>query len=83
MQYEYHKDNVIVKIIGGFKIEELGKEYVLCTFDDNPSSKKIEMIIFEVKDNELIDIPEEETEMVLMFYKSIRNDILKGDNHCE
>lgn len=75
---------VSVEVIGGFKIDELDKEYALCTYDDDKTSDRVLMIIMEVNIDEygvisLASIPDEEKELVLEFYNAIKNDILEGD----
>ena len=72
-----------VEVIGGFRVEELGKEYALCTYDDDANSDKVLMVIMELNVDEfgvrtLASIPDEEKEIVLECYKAVRNDILEG-----
>ena len=75
---------VSVDVIGGFRVEDLDKEYVLCTYDDNKDSDKVLMVILEVELDEfgnrnLISIAEEEKEIVLNCYNAIKQDILGGE----
>lgn len=75
---------VSVEVIGGFRVEDLDKEYVLCTYDDNKDSDKVLMVILEVELDEfgnrnLISIAEEEKEIVLNCYNAIKQDILGGE----
>ena len=38
-----------VDVIGGFEIEELGKKYVVCSYDDEPTSDEQLVMIFEIE----------------------------------
>lgn len=73
---------VSVELIGGFRVEDLDKEYALCTYDDDMNSDKVMVIIMEVNRDEygavtLVSIPEEEKEIVLECYKAFKNDLLE------
>ena len=85
MEYIYNGKNVVVKIIGGFKIDSIEKEYVICSFDDDLKSDTISMVILELEiiDNEkvLVDIPDEDTEMVMMFYNELKSQALKESSN--
>lgn len=85
MNVNYNNKDVNVEIIGGFKIEDLNKEYVLCSFDDNKDSDKEAVVICEIeRENDIVtlrDIPQEETDMVLLFYKTVKSDLLGSDNN--
>lgn len=75
---------ISVEVIGGFRVEDLDKEYVLCTYDDDAESEKVLMVILEVQLDEfgnrmLVSIPDEEKEIVLNCYQAIKNDILGGE----
>lgn len=75
---------VNVEVIGGFRVEDLDKEYVLCTYDDDKESEKVLMVILEVELDEfgnrnLVSIPDEEKEIVLNCYNAIKQDILGGE----
>ena len=75
---------ISVEVIGGFRVEDLDKEYVLCTYDDDAESEKVLMVILEVQLDEfgsrmLLSIPDEEKEIVLNCYQAIKNDILGGE----
>ena len=75
---------VTVEIIGGFRVEDLDKEYVLCTYDDDNESEKVLMVILEVELDEfsnrsLVSIPDSEKEIVLNCYNAIKEDILGGE----
>lgn len=75
---------VSVEVIGGFRVEDLDKEYVLCTYDDDKSSDKVLMVILEVELDEfgnrnLVSIDDSEKEIVLNCYNAIKNDILGGE----
>ena len=84
MKCIYNNKEIEIEVIGGFKIEELNKEYVLCVYDDNKDSDKVLMVILEVELDEfgnrnLISIAEEEKEIVLNCYNAIKQDILGGE----
>lgn len=75
---------VFVEVIGGFRVEDLDKEYVLCTYDDDKESEKVLMVILEVELDEfgnrnLVSIPDEEKEIVLNCYNAIKQEILGGE----
>lgn len=64
---------VEVTILGGFEIEELGKRYIMCSYDDNIDSDKELVLIYEIdEDNNLVSIPSDEKEMVLDFYNALK-----------
>ncbi len=64
---------VEVTILGGFEIEELGKRYIMCSYDDNKDSDKELVLIYEIdEDNNLVSIPSDEKEMVLDFYNALK-----------
>lgn len=64
---------VEVTILGGFEIEELGKRYIMCSYDDNKDSDKEMVLIYEIdEDNNLVSIPSDEKEMVLDFYNALK-----------
>lgn len=64
---------VEVTILGGFGIEELGKRYIMCSYDDNKDSDKELVLIYEIdEDNNLVSIPSDEKEMVLDFYNALK-----------
>ena len=64
---------VEVTILGGFEIEELGKRYIMCSYDDNKDSDKELVLIYEIdEDNNLVSIPSDEKEMVLDFYNDLK-----------
>lgn len=68
-----------VEVIGGFKIDELEKEYSICVYDDDKNSDKVMISIMEIEDGNLVSIPEEEKEIVLTFYESFKESILGGE----
>lgn len=74
---------VSVEVIGGFRVEDLDKEYALCTYDDDGNSDKVMMVILELNVDEygfktLVSIPDEEKEIVLECYKAVKENILNG-----
>lgn len=79
MKYIYNNKEIEVDVIGGFKIEELNKEYVLCVYDDDKKNDKVMISIMEICDGELVSIPNEEKEIVLSFYQSFKESIIGGE----
>lgn len=79
MKYIYNSKEIEVDVIGGFKIEELNKEYVLCVYDDDKNNDKVMMCIMEICDGELVTISNEEKEIVLGFYQSFKETIIGGE----
>lgn len=71
-----------VNVLGGFEIKELGKKYILCSYDDDPTSKKALVMIYEVEENDneqvLVSIKEDEEELVLKFYNTLKKELLGG-----
>lgn len=70
-----------VKVLGGFKIDSLNKEYVLCSYENDESL----IIICEIAKDDygnsiLVDIPEEEEDFVLMTYKTLKQELLRETN---
>ena len=65
-----------IEVLVGFKIESIGKEYIAYTVNDDYISEKVPVMISEIDyENEIpkiVPIKDEEKEMVLMFYNSIR-----------
>lgn len=74
-----------VDVIGGFEIEELGKKYVVCSYDDEPTSDEQLVMIFEIENidgvENLVSIKSEEKELVLKFYNSYKQALLGGENN--
>ncbi len=72
-------EEVKVKLIMRFKVEELGKEYIVYTLNDDQKSEEVLTTIagIEEKDGkiELKLIPYEERNLVLSFYDHIRDTI--------
>ena len=83
MKTQINGKDVYVSILGGFVIDELEKEYVLCSYDDDINSDKVIVAILETNVNEngdkrLVSIPDDEKEIVLNFYKSFKASLLEG-----
>jgi hypothetical protein len=79
MKCIYDNKEIEVEVIGGFKIDELDKEYILCTYDDDNDSDEVMVCIMEINDGELVSIPENEKEIVFSFYQSVKESILRGE----
>lgn len=65
-----------IEVLLGFQIDSLSKEYIAYTINDDGVSDEVNVFISEVKYDgeipEIVPIKEEEKELVLMFYNSIR-----------
>lgn len=76
----YYNDEK-VKVLGGFKIDSLNKEYALCSYENDENL----IIICETQKDEygntiLIDIPKEEEDFVLLTYKTLKQELLRDAN---
>ena len=50
---------VMAQVLGGFQIEELGKKYIICSFDEVIDKKNNLIMIYEVDENEnIVSIPD-------------------------
>ena len=71
---------ITIEILLNFKIEELNKEYVVYTINDDNVSEEVDMIISEIyyENNipKIKSIAEDEKEMVILFYNDIKNSIV-------
>jgi len=71
---------ITIEILLNFKIEELNKEYVVYTINDDNVSEEVDMIISEIyyENNipKIKSIDEDEKEMVILFYNDIKNSIV-------
>ena len=76
-------EEVKIDIIMQFKIEENDKEYVVFTVNDDGVSEDVYVNIAGIEDKDgkyqLRLIPEEEKNMVLVFYDNLR-DTIRGNN---
>lgn len=71
---------VMAQVLGGFQIEELGKKYIICSFDEENDNENNLIMIYEVDENEnIISIPDNEKELVLKFYNDFKNEIIGGN----
>jgi len=72
-------DEIKVDVIMQFRIEEMNKEYIVYTINDNGKSETAYICIagLEQKNGkyELKLIPEQEKNMVLVFYDNLRDTI--------
>ena len=72
-------NELTVEILIGFKVEELNKEYIAYTLNDDNVSDTVKVMINEVVYNgdvpELRGIPEEEKERVIEIYNGVKNNI--------
>jgi len=71
---------ITIEIILSFIIEELNKEYVVYTINDDGISNDVNIIISEIEyiNNipKIKSIPEEEKEMVILFYNNVKKSIV-------
>lgn len=71
---------VMAQVLGGFQIEELGKKYIICSFDEEDDNENNLIMIYEVDENEnIISIPDNEKELVLKFYNDFKKEIIGGN----
>lgn len=72
-------NEVKIDVIMQFKIEELDREYVIYTLNDDGKSEDVYVSIAGIENNngqyKLKLIPEQEKNMVLIFYDNIRDTI--------
>ena len=83
MKTEINGKEIYVSVLGGFFIDELEKEYVLCSYDDDKDSDKVMVAILETGTDGngnkiLVSIPDDEKEIVLNFYKAFKASLLEG-----
>ena len=73
---------VMAQVLGGFQIEERGKKYIICSFDEEIDKKNNLIMIYEVDENEnIVSIPDNEKELVLKFYNNFKNEIIGGNGN--
>jgi uncharacterized protein YrzB (UPF0473 family) len=72
-------NKIKIEVLMTFKIPEINKNYVVYSINDDGISETVTILINElVYENNLpkiVPIPKEETQMVLAFYTTIRNNI--------
>lgn len=69
-----------VQILGGFEIDELGKKYIICTYDDDKKSNNELVMIYEINaNNNIVSIPNNEKDLVLHFYKLFKESLIGGE----
>ena len=70
-------EDLEIEFLLTFKIEKIGKEYIVYSINDDGVSPTVNIFISEIKyENsipKLIPIKEDEKEMVLLFYENIRS----------
>lgn len=74
-----NNEKITIEILIGFKIEELNKEYIAYTINDNNIDEEIDVCISEIiyiDDKPYINsIEENEAEKVLLFYETLKQTI--------
>ena len=73
-------EDITVSVMGSFKVESLGKEYIMYSLvDDNPNNMDGIVMIGEVlrdgESVEVVGIKDEEKDIVLSFYKEISDQL--------
>ena len=72
-------ENVKIDIIMRFKVEELNKEYIVYTLNDDGKNEDVYVNIAGIDESsgtpQLRLIPESERSMVLVFYDNLRDSI--------
>ena len=72
-------ESININIIMQFRIEELDKQYIVYTVNDDGVSEKFRVLIAETTNEDgkyaLKKIPENEVKTVLMFYDNVRDTI--------
>lgn len=72
-----NNEELTIELLFNFKIEDIGKEYIVYTVNDDGVSNNVGVIISEIIYNEgipqIVPIDESEKEMVLLFYANVRN----------
>lgn len=75
----HEEKDIRIEILTTFSIEELKKNYVIYTLDDDGVSEDVTLLINEyVVENDqpkIVPIPKEETNMVLAVYNTLRENI--------
>lgn len=73
-------ESVKIDIIGRFLIKEVNKEYIMYTLNDDGVSEQTIVLIAQIKTENgkmrLLSIPDEERNLVMVFFDNIR------DNAC-
>ena len=71
----YDRENgetITIEIILSFEIEEYNKKYIVYTLNDNGEDEDVDVLISEVKNNKIINIPNDEIETVLEYYENAK-----------
>lgn len=75
--YGENNELITIEILLKFGIEKIGKNYVAYTINDDGVSDNVNVYISEIEyENDVprvVPIKEDEAEMVLSFYNSIKN----------
>lgn len=77
---ESNGEDITISVMGSFKVESLGKEYIMYSLvDDNPNNMDGIVMIGEVlrdgESVEVVGIKDEEKDIVLSFYKEISDQL--------
>ena len=66
-------ETIAIEIVLSFKIEELKKNYIAYTINDDGESESVEVFISEIDENNKIkSIPFHEKDMVMEFYEKAK-----------
>lgn len=74
--------SVTIDIIGQFRIDEVDRQYVIYTLNDDGVSEELIILIAQVEmENgkmKLLSIPDKERNMVVAFFNNIKDNICEG-----
>lgn len=74
--------SVKIDIIGQFRIDEVDREYVIYTLNDDGTSEELIILIAQIVTEDekikIISIPDKERNMVVAFFNNIKDNICEG-----
>ena len=76
-------EQIKIEIVLSFKIEEMNKQYIAYTLNNDYKSEDIPLIISEIdpQTQKIKDIPENEKAMVLETYNQVKQSILNENEN--
>ena len=78
-----NQNDVVVSVIGEFKIDELQKEFIMYSVVDNDSADGLVLVGEVLRDDDgniqVLGIKEDELDLVKAFYNEISNQLGKED----
>ncbi len=71
-------EDIKIEIILSFKVEELNKQYIVYTINDDKTSAEVPILISEIDSNtqRIKSIPESQKDIVLKMYNEIKEKII-------